>query len=38
VISSWPAGRSHWLEKDLVGRTRERYDIPVHHVTSEYGL
>jgi hypothetical protein len=38
VISSWPAGRSHWLEKDLVAATRARYDIPVHHVTSEYGL
>ncbi len=38
VISSWPPGRSHWLEKDLVGKTRSRYDLPVHHVTTEYGL
>ena len=38
VISSWPPERSHWLEKDLVERTRERYDVPVHHVISEMGL
>ena len=38
MISTWPAGRSNWLEKDLVSRTRERYDVPVHHVISAYGL
>ena len=38
VISSWPPGRSHWLEKNLVSRVRERYDVPVHSVTSDYGL
>ncbi len=38
VFSSRPPGRSHWLEKDLFGRARERYDVPVDHVISEYGL
>ncbi len=38
VISSWPAGRSHWLEKNLIENAREEFDIPVHHVVSEYGL
>jgi phage protein D len=38
IISSWPEGRSHWLEKNLVANARARYDVPVHHLTSEYGL
>ena len=38
MISTWPAGRSNWLEQDLVSRTRARYDVPVHHVVSAYGL
>jgi hypothetical protein len=38
IISSWPAGRSNWLEKNLIENAREGFDIPVHHVVSEYGL
>ena len=38
VISSWPPGRSNWLEKNLVENAREDFGIPVHHVISEYGL
>ena len=38
VISTHPPERSHWLEKDLVQRTRDRHDIPVTHVISAYGL
>ena len=38
IISSWPEGRSHWLEKNLIENARARHDVPVHHVTSEYGL
>ena len=38
VISTYPPGRSHWLERDLVERTRKRYDVPVTHVVSEFGL
>ncbi len=38
IISSFPAGDSHWLEKDLLERTRERVDLPITHVVSHYGL
>ncbi len=38
VISSWPPGRSNWLEKNLIEKAREGFGIPVHHVVSEYGL
>ena len=38
IIASWPRGRSHWLEKGVVEKARERYDVPVRHVVSEYGL
>lgn len=35
VISTHPAGRSHWLERDLVETVRERYEIPVTHVVVD---
>ena len=38
MISTWPAGASNWLEKDLPRRARERFDVPVHHLTSPYDL
>ena len=38
VISSWPRGRSNWLEKNLIENARESFGVPVHHVVSEYGL
>jgi GABA permease len=38
VISSWPPGRSNWLEKNLVDNAREDFGIPVHHVVSHFGL
>jgi hypothetical protein len=38
VISSWPPGRSNWLEKNLIDNARADFAIPVHHVISEYGL
>jgi hypothetical protein len=38
VISSWPPGRSNWLEKNLIEHAREDFGIPVHHVISQYGL
>ncbi len=38
LISTWPAGRSNWLEKDLLARARERFDVPVDHVVSRYDL
>jgi GABA permease len=32
IISTHPEGRSHWLERGVVERARERYDLPVTHV------
>jgi len=32
VISTHPEGRSHWLERDVVGSARERFDVPITHV------
>ncbi len=38
VISTHPAGASNWLERGLIERARERFEVPVVHVVSEYGL
>ena len=38
LISTWPQGRSHWLERDLPQRARERLSVPVDHVASFYDL
>jgi hypothetical protein len=35
VISTHPAGRSNWLEHDVVHRAQERFDIPVTHVVVD---
>ena len=35
VISTHPAGRSHWLERDVVGGARERFALPVRHVVVD---
>ena len=35
IISTHPEGRSHWLERGLVGAARERYDCPVTHVVVD---
>ncbi|HEX5800792.1 MAG TPA: universal stress protein [Gaiellaceae bacterium] len=32
VISTHPEGRSHWLERNVVGAARERFDTPITHV------
>ena len=37
VISSWPQGRSHWLEKGLPQEAR-RFGLPITHLSSPYGL
>lgn len=36
IISTHPPGHSHWLEGDLLARTRDAFDGPVAHVTSAY--
>lgn len=38
IVSTHPPGRSHWLERGLVERARERHDVVVTHVVSAYGL
>ena len=35
VISTYPPGKSNWLETGVVGRLREELDIPVTHVIAE---
>jgi hypothetical protein len=35
IISTHPPGRSNWLEKDLVGRARERFNCPISHVVVD---
>jgi hypothetical protein len=35
VISTHPAGRSHWLEQDLIGRARARFAMPITHVVTD---
>ena len=35
VISTHPAGRSHWLERNIVGNARERFDVPITHVVVD---
>ena len=35
VISTHPPGRSHWLERNIVGNARERFDVPITHVVVD---
>jgi hypothetical protein len=35
VISTHPEGRSHWLERNVVGLARERFDVPITHVVVD---
>ena len=35
VISTHPEGRSHWLERGVVERARERFAIPITHVVVD---
>jgi hypothetical protein len=32
IVSTHPPGRSHWLEREVVERARERFDVPITHV------
>jgi hypothetical protein len=38
MLSTHPAGRSNWLEKNLPTRAAERFDLPITHLVSDYGL
>ena len=35
VISTHPPGRSNWLEKKIIARAQERYDVPITHVVVD---
>ncbi|MGI9540276.1 MAG: hypothetical protein ACR2N6_09015 [Miltoncostaeaceae bacterium] len=35
VISTHPPSRSHWLERDVVARARQRYGLPITHVVVD---
>jgi len=37
VISTHPEGRSHWLERNIVGAARDRFDVPITHVVVDLG-
>jgi nucleotide-binding universal stress UspA family protein len=37
IISTHPVGRSHWLERGVVERAKERFDLPVTHVVVDLG-
>jgi len=35
IISTHPEGRSHWLERDIVQKARERFAVPITHVVVD---
>ncbi len=35
IVSTHPPGRSHWLERGVVERARERFELPVTHVVVD---
>jgi hypothetical protein len=35
VVSTHPPGRSNWLEKGVIERSRERYGCPLTHVVVD---
>ena len=38
VIATHPADQSNWLERGLIEKASPRFDIPVTHLVSTYGL
>jgi GABA permease len=35
ILSTHPPGRSNWLERDVVARARERFELPITHVVVD---
>jgi hypothetical protein len=35
IISTHPAGRSNWLERDVVASARERFALPITHIVVD---
>ena len=38
VIATHPPGRSNWLERGLIEKADARFDVPITHLVSSYGL
>jgi hypothetical protein len=38
VIATHPPGQSYWLERGLIEKANARFDVPVIHVVSSYGV
>ncbi len=38
IISTHPAGHSHWLERGLLERAHAELSMPIVHLESRYGL
>ena len=38
VIATHPEGQSNWLERGLIEKATARFDLPVTHLVSTYGL
>ena len=38
ILSTHPAGRSHWLERGVVEKARERFEIELTHVVVDLEL
>ncbi|HZC28388.1 MAG TPA: hypothetical protein VE269_01510, partial [Gaiellaceae bacterium] len=35
ILSTHPEGRSHWLERGVVDKARERFAVPITHVVVD---
>ena len=38
VIATHPVGESNWLERGLIEKAAARFDLPITHLVSSYGL
>jgi hypothetical protein len=38
VIATHPQGQSNWLERGLIEKATARFDLPITHLVSSYGL
>ena len=38
VIATHPEGQSNWLERGLIEKATARFDLPITHLVSTYGL
>ena len=38
MIATHPEGQSNWLERGLIEKATARFDLPITHLVSSYGL